>query len=216
MLCRRPVAGPAWLATLVGCTLVVVAACGSGSTGAADSNHSTTSSATTSPAPTPSASAALDASALPARGRTALGDLRTVDPCSLVDLTAFKGLGDAAYGDPQSMDYCVVQVQALEGQTEVHVGEVVTVDSPNAGAGSAPQVVRGQPGQPTCRDQVAFTDGLGLVAEAVPPGTTGATQQTCAVADAALAGAIAAIGTHQVATGPTRPAPSARSTRAPS
>jgi hypothetical protein len=190
---RIPLTGPPALAVFA---VLTVAACGSGSTGSSDS---ATSPATTSHAASPSASApALDASALPARGRTALGDLRTIDPCSLVDLAAFAGIGDAAYGDPQSMDYCVVVVQAPQGQTEVHLGEIVTVDSAKVGAGGSPQVVKGAPGQPTCSDQVAFTDGLGLVADAVPPGTTGATQQTCAVADAALAGAITAIGAHKV------------------
>jgi hypothetical protein len=196
MLRRRPVAPAHLLAGLVAVVVLAVAACGSGSTG---SSHSATGPATTGPATSPSASApALDASALPARGRTALGDLRTLDPCSLVDLRAFTGVGDAAYGDPQSMDYCVVVVQALQGETEVHVGEVVAVDSPASGVGDPPHIVRGSPGRPTCPAEVDFTDGLGLVADAVAPGTPGATAQTCAVAGAALAGVISAIGAQRV------------------
>jgi hypothetical protein len=147
---------------------------------------------------------------LPATSRAALGDLRTLDPCSLVTLAALRSLGQARLGDPQSLDYCVVDLRTSAAELELHVGEVVdpatvpetSVDTPaprqTEQLAGGQKIVEGSPGLAGCEDRVLFTDQLALIATAAP--TSGAaTTATCLAADAALRAALAVVAAQKVA-----------------
>ncbi len=202
---RRTVALAASVAASAG--LLVLTSCTAPSH---PSSPATSSRTTTSPAPGGTAPSLAPSAPLPATARAALGNLRTLDPCSLVDLATLKASGSAALGDPQSLDYCVVKLTARSGPVELHVGETATtaqlastsVDVPAPRSTerleTGQQVVAGSPGLAGCQDDVAFTDGVALLVSAAPvdgPATTA----TCAAADAALRGALAIIAAARVA-----------------
>ncbi|OLF18659.1 DUF3558 domain-containing protein [Actinophytocola xanthii] len=61
----------------------------------------------------------------PATALDALGELTTIDPCSLTDLTVFDDFGTAEFETPSSLDYCTVAVAQSPGQSVwVAVGEL--------------------------------------------------------------------------------------------
>lgn len=144
---------------------------------------------------TPSASPHASGSAVTA---VTLGDLRTLDPCSLADPTSFGASAAAAFGDPQSLDYCVLKIQAAGGPVEVHVGEVVAQrNGPSAARGTVSlpgglQLDQGAPGPVGCQDELELDGGLAVVAAAAPSDGP-ATTTTCIVADTAARAAAAAL-----------------------
>jgi hypothetical protein len=119
---------------------------------------------------------------------SALGDFRTLDPCSLVDPAALASLGRVSFGDPQSLDYCVVRLATPRGDVELHVGELV--------AGAALTLVA-PPGPGGCADHVTFADEVVLMTAATASGPS--TTTTCAAVQAALRGVLARISAGAVA-----------------
>ena len=137
-----------------------------------------------------------------------LGDLSTLDPCSLADPAAFGASAAATFGDPQSLDYCVLELSSAAGPVEVHVGEVVTVAGTSAAANSPSPTAtmhepgglsleQGRPGPTACQDELVLGGGLGVVASAVPSGGP-ATAATCTIADAAARAAAAVLAAGHV------------------
>lgn len=58
------------------------------------------------------------------------GDLTTIAPCSLTDPEAFGDFGDAAFGTPESLDYCAISVDPPGGGNAViSVGALGSLDS---------------------------------------------------------------------------------------
>jgi hypothetical protein len=53
----------------------------------------------------------------PATAVEALGELTTIDPCSLTDLAVFDLFGTAEFATPESLDYCAVEVHRSTGST---------------------------------------------------------------------------------------------------
>lgn len=138
----------------------------------------------------------------------ALGDLATFDPCSVADPRAFGASAAATFGDPQSLDYCVLELSSPDGPVEVHVGEIAAVPGSSAGDGATsargtvqlPGGVRleqGAPGSTGCKDKLVLSGGLGVLASAIPAGGATASAATCAVADTAARAAVADLAAGQ-------------------
>jgi hypothetical protein len=54
-----------------------------------------------------------------------LGDLTTVDPCSLTDVSVFESYGTAKFATPESLDYCAISVAPGPGvEVIVTIGEL--------------------------------------------------------------------------------------------
>jgi hypothetical protein len=188
-------------ALVVAVLLLTVAACGT------DAGKSPQPSSNASPESAGGATSSSAATtALPAQARTALGDLTTLDPCSLVSPADFAASGTATFGDPQSLDYCVVEMQSPGAQTEIHVGEIVdaSYNFNGASAASGSPLPGGQQlqstgiGGDTCQSELLFTDHLGLLTTATPSDGP-ATLSTCKLSTAAMSGAMSAIAAHRVA-----------------
>jgi hypothetical protein len=192
-------------AMVVAVLLLTVAACGT------DAGKSPQPSSNASPESAGgAASSGAGTTALPAQARTALGDLTTLDPCSLVRPADFAAFGTATFGDPQSLDYCVVEVQESGAQTEIHVGEIVDASYRLNRAATGASAIGGAPlpsgqqlqstgiGGDTCQSELLFTDHLGLLVTATPSDGP-ATLSTCKLSTAAMSGAMSAIAAHQVA-----------------
>jgi hypothetical protein len=185
-----------WLA-VVGCLAVLAGCSGSNS-------PSTGPTSPTSTTPTAAAGLQLPSGQVPQRAAAALGDLRTLDPCSLLPQAGPTPAGPATFGDPQSMDYCVVIFQTPAGDVELHLGELVDGQH-DAAPPRATQpldggavVVQGAQGATSCQDRVDFADHLSLLSVALPPYGTDVVG-TCAIADVGLTGALVAIAGGKVA-----------------
>lgn len=55
----------------------------------------------------------------------ALGDLTTMDPCSLTDPEVFDELGSAGFTTPESLDYCTISLDTSDGgEVYVYIGSL--------------------------------------------------------------------------------------------
>ncbi|GAA0533605.1 hypothetical protein GCM10011581_07000 [Saccharopolyspora subtropica] len=128
-----------------------------------------------------------------------LGDLRTVDPCTLTDPAALEGAENAG---TVSLDYCLLHVRVGEGSlVQLAVGELVPVDPAQQGAPvvqrGALRIVQDAPLPGHCTRQIVFTDGIALQVSAdllVGDPAAG----LCAIAQSGADTAAAAIEQHRV------------------
>jgi hypothetical protein len=168
--------------------------------GSGDSSGSSTTPAAGSTTTRPTAGTGATSTPRPISSQVAkaLGNPRTLDPCSLMAQVGATPAGTAAFADPQSMDYCTVTFQTAGGDVELHLGQLV--DTPPAGASpravtplaGGAIAVQGTQDPTTCLDRVDFADRVSLLAVALPPYGTNVVG-TCAVADAGLAAALTVI-----------------------
>lgn len=68
----------------------------------------------------------------PAKGtaEAALGELTTVDPCSLTDLEVFDEFGTATFGVPESFDYCSIDTTIGGADVILSLGTLDTLTQP--------------------------------------------------------------------------------------
>lgn len=100
--------------------------------------------------------------------RQALGDLRTLDACSLTDPDALKELGSVRDAGTVSLDYCLHHLRLDDGsRVQLATGELQQAS--NVDDGGAPvvrrgglRIVRDSPLPGHCTRQVLFDDGLAL------------------------------------------------------
>ncbi|MCX2732312.1 hypothetical protein OOZ19_18900 [Saccharopolyspora sp. NFXS83] len=131
----------------------------------------------------------------------ALGDPRTVDPCSLIDPASLAKFGEARDAGTVSLDYCLFRVRLAEGAlAQLKVGELareaLEQADPVVGAGAF-RIAREAPLPGHCTRRVLFGDGTSLLVSADQlDGGTGAA--LCGLAEAGAGDVVAAIGRHQV------------------
>ncbi|GAB3276727.1 DUF3558 domain-containing protein [Parasphingorhabdus pacifica] len=135
--------------------------------------------------------------------RTALGDPRTFDPCTLTDPALVERFGAVTETDTVSLDYCLLRVRLADGAlAQLAVGELGSGDSASA-AGSPVQrqgefrVVQDAPLPGHCTRRILFGDGvaMGVSADLLsgPPGA-----RLCGLAEAGAKGAVEAIEREEV------------------
>lgn len=97
--------------------------------------------------------------------RSALGDLRTVDPCTLTDQRALARLGEASTAGTVSLDYCLLHVRTEDGSlVQLSAGELGTKaakpnDDPVVTKGSL-RIAREAPLPGHCSRRIVFADDL--------------------------------------------------------
>ncbi|GAA4619737.1 DUF3558 family protein [Saccharopolyspora hordei] len=147
------------------------------------------------------------APAAPDRGAAAtaqafLGDLRTVDPCTLTDPAALREFGDTEPAATVSLDYCLLHVTPPDGTlVQLAVGELVAADPGRRDDPVVPRgplrIVQNAPLPGHCTRQVAFADGLALQVSAdLLVGEPGG--GLCGIAEAGAEAAVAALEQHRV------------------
>lgn len=133
--------------------------------------------------------------------RAALGDLRTVDPCTLTDPAALREFGPADNAGTVSLDYCLLHVTLPNGSlVQLAVGELGPAPDPQGDPvvprGSL-RIVQNAPLPGHCTRQILFTDGLALrVSADLLTGDPGS--GLCGVAEAGAGAATAAVEQHRV------------------
>lgn len=98
-----------------------------------------------------------------------LGELSSLDPCSLTTPDSFYRFGKAAQGRPVSLDYCVTTIDTQSGaHLEIATGELSSVDPATDLAGrdlvpvGALRMVQNPLQQGECTRPLVFTDHLAL------------------------------------------------------
>lgn len=138
----------------------------------------------------------------PATATAALGDLRTVDPCSLADPGALAPFGAAENAGTVSLDYCLLRVRQPDGGlAQVQVGELGPAEQqpgdPVVRDGDL-QVVQSAPLPGHCSRQIVFPDRVAMQVSAdLLAGAPGG--RLCGLADAGARAAARAIHEHRVA-----------------
>ena len=133
-----------------------------------------------------------------------LGDLRTVDPCTLTDPVALRDFGEVGNAGTVSLDYCLLHVQLGGGQlAQLAVGQLERVD-PGKAANGDPVVPHGPvrlvqnaplPGH--CARQVLFTDSVAMEVSAdLLVGEPG--PGLCSIAQAGADAALKVLDEHRV------------------
>lgn len=132
-----------------------------------------------------------------------LGDLRTVDPCALMDPASLREFGDATVADTVSMDYCLLHLRTNNGGlVQLAAGELDTVDAQDAAGQPVVQhgtlrIIQDAPLQGHCSRQIMFTDQIAMRVSA--DSLTGAPGPgLCAIADAGADHAAGVIEQHRV------------------
>lgn len=150
-------------------------------------------------APPPSRPSVSSSQAPPSGSSAALGDLASLDPCSLIAPDAVYRFGAAAQGRPVSLDYCVTTIETPSGaHLEIATGELRKVDPANDLAGRAIvpvgpwQLVQNPLQQGECTRDLVFTDGIAMnVRVDLFAGDT--TLDLCAIAETAVRAAASTI-----------------------
>ncbi|SFS38466.1 DUF3558 family protein [Saccharopolyspora flava] len=129
--------------------------------------------------------------------RAMLGDLRTLDPCTLADTAALQRFGAVSNAGIVSLDYCLLHLKPDDRTLiQLAVGELTGPDSDRPGDPVVPQgalnIVQNAPVPGHCTRRVRFGDGVSLQVSAdLLAGEPGA--GLCGIADAgaeAVAGAV--------------------------
>jgi hypothetical protein len=134
--------------------------------------------------------------------RAVLGDLRTVDPCTLADPAAFQAFGPTESAGTVSLDYCLLHVRLNGGSlVQVAVGELAAAD-PNRRSDPVVQrgplrIVQNAPLPGHCTRQVLFADDIAMQVSAdLLVGDPGA--GLCAIAQSGADAAATALEQHRV------------------
>ncbi|KAA5832728.1 hypothetical protein ABT337_12805 [Saccharopolyspora hirsuta] len=133
--------------------------------------------------------------------RAVLGDLRTVDPCTLTDPAALQAFGSAENAGTVSLDYCLLHVKLANGSlVQLAVGELGQAPDrpgdPVVPRGSL-RIVQNAPLPGHCTRQVLFADDVALRVSAdllVGDPASG----LCGIAEAGADAAAAALEQHRV------------------
>lgn len=134
--------------------------------------------------------------------RAELGDLRTVDPCTLADQAALQKLGQTENAGTVSLDYCLLHVTPNDGSlVQLAIGELADADpnqqgSPVVQRGSL-RIVQDPPLPGHCTRQVLFADNIAIQVSAdllVGDPAAG----LCAIAQAGADAAVDALEQHRV------------------
>ncbi|MCA1186808.1 MULTISPECIES: DUF3558 family protein [unclassified Saccharopolyspora] len=130
----------------------------------------------------------------------ALGDPRTVDPCSLVDDAALARFGEVRDAGTVSLDYCLLRVRADGGAlAQVKVGELAPEDpgqsDPVVGE-AEPRIAQEAPLPGHCTRRVLLGDRSVLVSADQLAGGPGV--ELCGMAQAGAEQVAAAIREHRV------------------
>ncbi|MDA3643304.1 DUF3558 domain-containing protein [Saccharopolyspora indica] len=133
--------------------------------------------------------------------RASLGDLRTVDPCTLTDPAALREFGPAENAGTVSLDYCLLHVKLANGSlVQLAVGELGPAPDPRGNPvvprGSL-RIVQDAPLPGHCTRQILFTDGLALRVSADLLAGDPASG-LCGIAEAGAEAATAALGQRRV------------------
>ncbi|MDR7301114.1 DUF3558 domain-containing protein [Haloactinomyces albus] len=98
-----------------------------------------------------------------------LGDLRTVDPCTLTDPAALRRFGQVDNAGTVSLDYCLLHIRMSGGSlVQLAVGELRKVDPVEVTRGlpvtrrAALRIVRKAPVPGHCTRQILFSDGVAM------------------------------------------------------
>ncbi|PKW19749.1 hypothetical protein [Saccharopolyspora spinosa] len=134
--------------------------------------------------------------------RAELGDLRTVDPCTLADPVALQGLGQTENAGTVSLDYCLLHVKPNDGSLiQLATGELADT-VPNQQGSPVVQrgplrIVQDAPLPGHCTRQVLFADNIAIQVSAdllVGDPASG----LCAIAQAGADAAVDALEQHRV------------------
>lgn len=144
-------------------------------------------------------------SAPPPRTSSALlGDLRTVDPCTLIDPAALRSFGRVSNAGTVSLDYCLLHVETPGGALlQLAVGELHAVDPAEATKGvpvirrAALPIVRNAPLPGHCTRRILFSDGVAMQVSADLL-TGGPGPGLCRVAAVGAQEAVDAMAGHRV------------------
>lgn len=105
----------------------------------------------------------------PTTARAALGDLRTLDPCTLIAPGDVRRLGPARHAGTVSLDYCLLHVRTnSETLVQLAVGELHSVDPAELTSGrpvarrAGLRVVSDRPVPRHCSRQILFADGIAM------------------------------------------------------
>lgn len=155
--------------------------------------------------------ASADANAVPVTGKAVLGQLSTVDQCSLLDTDA---LDEVNVPERPSFDECSMPIGAGSGTVEMTVGPITGPGTSRAGeriAHEAKKLPRGlkleraaEVSGEACAMYVVFGDGLGIEIEVTNSGAYGGPVRgtteldMCAAAERGVDGVVSAISERQV------------------
>ncbi len=131
-----------------------------------------------------------------------LGDLRTVDPCTLADPAALQRFGPTENAGTVSLDYCLLHVKQNNGSlVQLAIGELAAGDSDQQGDPVAQRgplrVVQNAPLPGHCTRQIMFADNVAMQVSAdllVGDPAAG----LCAIAQAGAEAAASALEQHRV------------------
>jgi hypothetical protein len=149
-----------WLALVAGALAIMVAGCATTVSGSPRARlDSRTESQPTSTAPVPGAEAL-----------TGLGDRTTLDPCSLTDLSVFKPFGTASFGEPDSLDDCLVEIKTSASEpVRLYVGSLDWAEAlpgintkPSTAIYAGNKIVYYDTGANYCNQLLALSDGVTL------------------------------------------------------
>jgi hypothetical protein len=131
-----------------------------------------------------------------------LGDLRTVDPCTLTDPAAFRAFGPTENAGTVSLDYCLLHVRLNDGSlVQVRVGELTAANpdwpgDPVIRRGPL-RIVQNAPLPGHCTRQVLFADDIAMQVSAdLLAGDPGA--GLCAIAQSGADAAATTLEQHRV------------------
>ncbi len=135
----------------------------------------------------------------PPAASSALGDLRTIDPCTLISPDDLAGVGRARNAGTVSLDYCLLHVRPADDTlVQLAVGELHRVDAAKLTRGRpverrGPVRVVGEPPVPGhCSRRILFSDGVAM-SVSVDLLTGDPAAGLCAVAEAGVRGAVRVI-----------------------
>lgn len=133
-----------------------------------------------------------------------LGDLRTVDPCTLISPDDLTSIGRARNAGTVSLDYCLLHVRPAPGAlVQLAVGELRSVDPAELTQGrpvvrrAGLRVVSDPPVPGHCSRQILFSDGVAMrvsVDSLVGDGSA----RLCSVAEAGTRAAVRTIRSGEV------------------
>jgi hypothetical protein len=152
----------------------------------------------------PAAPAPRQGGVAPRPAGAGLGDLRTIDPCTLVDPAALAGFGEVSPTDTVSLDYCLLHLQMPRGAlVQVAFGQLDRVDPNHPRPGqpvvrrSGLSIIQDAPLPDHCSREVVMADGLTLRVNAdLLSGQSG--PGLCGIAESAAQAVAGTVEQHRV------------------